>query len=216
MLAAASLTEAFTTIGKQFKALHPDADIVFDFEASSAAAQQITAGAKADVFASASPKNMASVRTFVTAPTTFVTNSLEIAVPTGNPGHVTSLSDLAKKGVKVALCQAQVPCGAAAATVLAKAKLTVKPKTLQPDVKSTLGQVELKSVDAGLVYVTDVKAAGVKVTGITIPSDFNASTAYPIATLTHAPNDVAAQAFVAYVLSPAGQQVLLAAGFAKP
>ena len=137
VLAAASLTEAFTTIGKQFKALHPGADIVFNFEASSAAAQQITAGAKADVFASASPKNMTSVMTFVSTPTTFVTNSLEIAVPPSNPGHVTALRDLAKKSVKVALCQAQVPCGAVATTVLANAKLTVKPKTLQPDFSST-------------------------------------------------------------------------------
>ena len=216
VLAAASLTEAFTTIGKQFKALHPGASIVFDFEASSAAAEQITAGAKADVFASASPKNMASVKSFVTSPVTFVSNSLEIAVPPDNPGRVTTLSDLAKKGVTVALCQPQVPCGAVATTVLANAKLTVKPKTLQPDVKSTLGQVEFKSVDAGLVYVSDVKAAGAKVKGIVIPAGVNASTQYPIATLAHAPDMAAAKAFLAYVLSPAGQQVLLAAGFAKP
>jgi molybdate transport system substrate-binding protein len=215
VLAAASLTEAFTTIGKQFKVAHPGTDIVFNFEASSAAAAQITAGAKADVFASASPKNMASVKTFVTAPANFVSNSLEIAVPPGNPGHVTSLSDLAKKGVTVALCQPQVPCGAVATTVLANAKLKVKPKTLEPDVKSTLGKIELKAVDAGLVYITDVKAAGAKVKGIAIPANVNASTEYPIAALTKAPNAAAAKAFVDYVLSPAGQQVLLAAGFAK-
>lgn len=216
VLAAASLTEAFTTIGKQFKVLHPGVDTVFDFEASSAAAQQITAGVKADVFASASPKNMASVKSFVTSPVTFVSNSLEMAVPPDNPGRVTTLSDLANKSVTVALCQPQVPCGAVAATVLATARLTVKPKTLQPDVKSTLGQVELKSVDAGLVYVSDVKAAGAKIKGIPIPAAANASTLYPIATLAHAPNSAAAKAFVAYVLSPAGQKVLLAAGFAKP
>jgi molybdate transport system substrate-binding protein len=216
VLAAASLTEAFTTIGKQFKVLHPDVNIVFNFEASSAAAQQITSGAKVDVFASASPKNMTSVKTFVTTPTNFVSNSLEIAVPPSNPGKVTSLSDLAKKSVTVALCQPQVPCGAVATTVLANAKLKVKPKTLEPDVKSTLGKVELKAVDAGLVYVSDVRAAGAKVKGIVIPATVNASTLYPIATLTKAPNAAAAKAFVAYVASPAGQQVLLAAGFAKP
>src|ERR1700712_5758189 len=76
VLAAASLSEAFTTIGKQFKVAHPGADIVFNFEASSAAAAQITAGVKADVFASASPKNMTSVKTFVTSPANFVSNSL--------------------------------------------------------------------------------------------------------------------------------------------
>ena len=162
MLAAASLTEAFTTIGKQFKAQHPGVNIVFNFEASSAAAQQITAGAKADVFASASPKNMTQVKSVVTAPTNFVSNSIEIAVPPDNPGKVTALADLAKSSVKVALCQPQVPCGATRTKVLANAKLTVKPKTLEPDVKSTLAKVELKSVDAGLVYVSDVHAAGVE------------------------------------------------------
>lgn len=216
VLAAASLTEAFTTIGKQFKVLHPNVNIVFNFEASSAAAQQITAGAKVDVFASASPKNMTSLKTFVTTPTNFVSNSLEIAVPPDNPGKVTSLADLAKKSVTVALCQPQVPCGAVAKTVLANAKLKVTPKTLEPDVKSTLGKVELKAVDAGLVYVSDVKAAGAKVKGIVIPANVNASTEYPIATLTKAPNAVAAKAFLDYVVSAAGQQVLLAAGFATP
>jgi molybdate transport system substrate-binding protein len=99
--------------------------------------------------------------------------------------------------------------------VLANAKLKVTPKTLEPDVKSTLGKIELKAVDAGLVYITDVKAAGAKVKGIAIPASVNASTEYPIAALTKAPNPATAKAFVDYVLSPAGQQVLLAAGFAK-
>ena len=216
VLAAASLTEAFTTIGKQFKVLHPSANITFNFEASSAASLQITQGVKADVFASASPKNMAMVAKFVGPPTNFVSNTMEIAVPPGNPGHVTALADLAKKTVKVALCQAQVPCGVTAAKVFANAKLTVKPVTLEPDVKSTLAKVELKSVDAGIVYVSDVHAAGTKVTGIVIPANVNATTEYPIATLTKAPNAALAALFVAYVLSPAGQTALQAEGFAKP
>ena len=216
VLAAASLTEAFTTIGKQFKVLHPGANITFNFEASSAASLQITQGVKADVFASASPKNMTMVAKFVQTPTNFVSNTMEIAVPPGNPGHVTTLDDLAKKTVKVALCQAQVPCGVTAAKVFANAKLTVKPVTLEPDVKSTLAKVELKSVDAGIVYVSDVHAAGAKVSGIVIPANVNATTEYPIATLTKAPNAALAKAFVAYVLSPAGQTVLQAEGFAKP
>jgi molybdate transport system substrate-binding protein len=216
VLAAASLTGTFTTLGKQFKVLHPGVNIVFDFEASSAAAQQITTGARVDVFASASPKNMASVKAFVTTPADFVSNSLEIAVPPDNPGRVSGLKDLARKTVSVALCQPQVPCGALARTVLAKAKVTVKPKTLEADVKSTLGKVEFKSVDAGLVYVTDVRAAGARIKGIVIPATVNASTEYPIATLAKAPNATVAKAFVQYVLSPQGQKVLLAAGFSRP
>jgi len=126
------------------------------------------------------------------------------------------VNDLAKSSVKVALCQPKVPCGVVAAGVFKNAGITVKPVTLQPDVKSVLTQVELGNVDAGVVYVTDVKAAGSKVKGVTIPANLNASTLYPIAAITNSKNLSIAQAFVAYVLSPTGQQVLAAAGFEKP
>ncbi len=93
---------------------------------------------------------------------------MEVAVPPNNPGKVTSVTDLAKSSLKVALCQPQVPCGKVAAAVFENAGIKVKPVTLQPDVKSVLAQVELGSVDAGMVYVTDVMAAGAKVKGVTI------------------------------------------------
>ncbi len=141
---------------------------------------------------------------------------MEVATPPGNPGHVSSVADLAKKPVKVALCQPQVPCGAVAAQVFSNAKITVRPVTLQPDVKSVLTQVELGNVDAGMVYVTDVKAAGTKVRGVVIPAAENASTAYPIAPVSKSSHLAVARAFEAYVLSPAGQRVLAAAGFQKP
>ena len=123
---------------------------------------------------------------------------------------------VAGEGVKVALCPAQVPCGTVAAKVFANAKVTVKPVSEEVDVKSVLTKVSLGEVDAGVVYVTDVRSAGDKVKGIEIPADVNASTTYPIATLTKAPNAAAAAAFTAYVLSPDGAAVLSADGFAKP
>ena len=141
---------------------------------------------------------------------------MEVAVPPSNPAKVTSVNDLAKSSVKVALCQPQVPCGVVAAEVFKNARITVKPVTLQPDVKSVLTQVELGNVDAGMVYVTDVRRPASKVKGVTIPASENASTLYPIAALTTASNRPIAQAFVAYVLSPAGEQVLKAAGFEQP
>ena len=79
-----------------------------------------------------------------------------------------------------------------------------------------LTQVETGNVDAGMVYVTDVKAAGSKVKGVTIPASDNATTQYPIATISSSKHKSIAQSFVSYVLSPAGQQVLAAAGFEKP
>lgn len=218
VLAASSLKEAFTTIGQQFEAAHPGVKVVFSFAASSDLSTQITSGSPADVFASASAKNMTQVidAGAASAPTTFAKNVMEIALPPANPGNITALADLAKAGVKLALCQAQVPCGSTAAKVFTNARLTVTPVTLEPDVKSVLAKVELGEVDAGMVYVTDVRAAGDKVKGVEIPADVNASTSYPIAALTKAANAALAQAFVGYVLSADGASVLAADGFAKP
>ncbi|MCL2464625.1 MAG: molybdate ABC transporter substrate-binding protein [Micrococcales bacterium] len=218
VLAAASLQEAFTALGQQFEAANPGVKVQFSFGASSALAEQINSGAPADVFASASPANMAQVVDAggASASTNFVKNVMEIAVPPGNPANITSVADLAKSTVKVALCQPQVPCGAVAAQVFQNANITVTPVTLEADVKSTLSKVELGEVDAGVVYVTDVRSAGDQVLGVPIPDDINASTEYPIAALTKAPNAAGAQAFVSFVLSPAGQSVLAAAGFERP
>jgi molybdate transport system substrate-binding protein len=218
VFAAASLKETFTQLGKQFEAAHPGDTVKFSFGASSTLATQITSGAPADVFASASTKNMDQVVTAgdAASPQNFAKNIMEIAVPPSNPAHVTSVANLASSSVKVALCQPQVPCGVVAGEVFENAKITVKPVTLQPDVKSVLTQVELGNVDAGVVYVTDVMAAGAKVKGITIPAADNASTVYPIATISNSKYQSIAQAFVAYVLSSAGRQVLTVAGFEQP
>jgi molybdate transport system substrate-binding protein len=218
VFAAASLTGTFTELGKQFEAAHPGDTVKFSFGPSSGLATEITSGAPADVFASAATANMDQVVTAGDAsnPQNFAKNIMEVAVPPNNPANVKSVNNLAKKSVKTALCQPQVPCGVVAAEVFKNAGITVKPVTLQPDVKSVLSQVELGNVDAGMVYVTDVMAAGTKVKGVPIPAADNASTLYPIATITSSKQKSEAEAFVAYVLSPAGQQVLTAAGFEKP
>jgi molybdate transport system substrate-binding protein len=218
VFAAASLTESFTQLGKQFEAAHPGDTVKFSFGPSSGLAEQITSGAPADVFASAAPANMDQVVSAgdASGPQNFAKNVMEVATPPDNPGNVESVKDLADDSVKVALCQPQVPCGVVAAEVFKNAGITVKPVTLQPDVKSVLTQVETGNVDAGMVYVTDVQAAGSKVKGVTIPASDNASTLYPIATINSSKHKSEAQAFMNYVLSPAGQQVLAAAGFEKP
>lgn len=218
VLAAASLTDAFGTLGKQFQDANPGTTITFSFGASSALATQIEQGAPVDVFASASQKNMDAVIEAggASASAPFVKNVMQIAVPPTNPGNVTQLADLARPEVKVALCQAEVPCGAVALKVFENAKLTVKPVTQEADVKATLAKVTLGEVDAGVVYVTDVLAAGDKVKAIEIPADVNASTTYPIAALKSSKNAALAQAFVDYVHSADGRTVLTGAGFLAP
>jgi molybdate transport system substrate-binding protein len=149
-------------------------------------------------------------------PRDFAANSMEIAVPPDNPAGIGGLRDLSGNDVKVALCQAQVPCGEVAAEVFAKAGITVKPATEEVDVKSVLTKVSLGEVDAGMVYVTDVRAAGDDVVGVEIPADQNASTTYPIATLTASEHQETAADFVDLVLSEEGAEALADAGFRRP
>jgi molybdate transport system substrate-binding protein len=214
--AAASLTEAFDTLKARFEKHHPGASVKITYGASSDLSTQIVQGAPVDVFASASEKNMTDLGDRAPHPTDFAANTLEIAVPPGNPAHITSVADLAGPGVKVAVCDPAVPCGVVAAQVFRNAGISVHPAASLADVKSTLAAVESGEVDAGLVYVTDVRAAGEKVTGVRIPRGVDASTTYPIAVLRDAANPALARAFVDYVLSAAGRRVLSAAGFRRP
>jgi molybdate transport system substrate-binding protein len=215
VFAAASLTGSFTQLGKDFEKAHPGVKVTFNFAGSSALAQQINQGAPADVFASAAPKNMDQV-TDKNTPTTFVRNTLEIAVPAGNPGKITGLKDFADKDKKIALCAEQVPCGAAADEVFKAAGIAPQPDSLEQDVKAALTKVSLGEVDAALVYKTDVLSAKDKVEGIEFPEADKATNEYPIARLAKAPNPDGAQAFVDYVLSDQGKAVLTAAGFDAP
>lgn len=218
VFAASSLKEAFTTLGDRFMKAHPGTTLTFNFDASSSLAQSITQGQQADVFASASAKNMDTVVQAgdADAPKDFVKNRMEIATPPGNPAGIKTVADLARPGVKVALCDPAVPCGSTALQVFKNAKVSVRPTASEPDVKTTLGVVETKEVDAGMVYVTDVRSAGNSVVGVTIPDNVNASTTYPIAVLSKSGNHNLAQAWVDYVLSARGQRVLIADGFLKP
>jgi molybdate transport system substrate-binding protein len=216
--AASSLTDVFTSLGDQFMSENPGVKITFNFASSSDLAEQIVQGAPVDVFASASDSTMQTVVDAGDAgdPTKFARNSLEIATPPSNPADVSSLNDLAKSSVSVAVCTPDAPCGAATQTLFANNKLKVTPVTLEPDVRSVLTKVTADEVDAGVVYITDVQAAGSDVHGVTIPPPQNVSTDYLIAALSGAGNSSAADAWVAFVLSPTGQKALQQAGFAKP
>jgi molybdate transport system substrate-binding protein len=214
--AASSLTGTFDTVAAAFEKANPGTKVTFNYGGSGALAAAITAGAPVDVFAAASPATMMTVSSAqLTAgtPATFVKNELEIVTPAGNPAGVKGLADFADAAKKIALCDPAQPCGAAAAAVFAAAKITPLPDTLGPDVKSVLTAAELDQVDAGMVYKTDVLSGGAKVTGITFPSASQFIVSYPIAPLTVSKNSKLAAAFVAYVLSPAGQAILKHAGF---
>ncbi|MFM9877472.1 MAG: molybdate ABC transporter substrate-binding protein [Rhodoglobus sp.] len=215
VFAAASLTESFAAIAEAFTAEHPNVEVIFNFGGSSGLATQIVEGAPVDVFAAASPATMTTVTDagFATDPADFATNTLEIAVPTDNPRGVTGLADFANPDFTIALCAVEVPCGAAAAKALDTAGIVASVDTYEQDVKAVLTKVEFGEVDAGLVYRIDVLSAAGAVKGIEFPEAAGAVARYPIATLS---DSAAAAAFVAFVLSDAGQQILRNVGFGAP
>ncbi len=219
VFAAASLTESFTKLGREFESAHAGTNVTFNFAGSSALATQITQGAPADLFAAASPATMKTVVDAGDAdgtPTVFVKNTLVSAVPKGNPKGVTRLAQLSGPDLKVALCAEQVPCGASAKKALDAAGVQVTPVTLEQDVKAALQKVKLGEVDAALVYRTDAKAASAEVDGVEFPESAQAVNDYPIVVVRNAPNKAAAQAFLAFVTSERGRAVLGEAGFQTP
>ena len=216
VFAAASLTKTFGELATKFEAAHPGVTVATSFAGSAELVAQITAGAPADVFASADTTNMAKVSNLVGTPVDFATNVLEIAVPPGNPAKIATLADLAKPGVKTVVCAPAVPCGAATVTVETSAGVKLNPVSEENSVTDVLGKVSSGEADAGLVYVTDVKRAGSSVTGIPFPESSSVVNTYPIATIERSANPKIAQAFVDYVTGTVGRAVLAAAGFGAP
>ena len=215
VFAAASLTESFTELGKRFERKHSGAEVEFNFAGSSQLANQINEGAPADVFASADTHTMDLVAedgSTADEPVVFVRNTLQIAVPPGNPAGVESLSDLSDPQVKVALCAEEVPCGAAAAEALDAAGVEVEPVSREQDVKAALTKTELGEVDASLVYRTDVRASQ-EVEGISFPEAEKTANDYPIAVLQDAPQPGLAQEWLDFVRSAKGDKVFDDAGF---
>jgi molybdate transport system substrate-binding protein len=218
VLAAASLTEAFDDARTVLQRKHPGLTITDSFAGSQQLVAQVEQGAPADVIATADTASMATLVTahLVDAPTVFARNRLEIAVAPGNPKGVHRLADLARPDLTVVLADPSVPVGKAARQALQRAHVTVTPRSLELDVKSVLQKVATGEADAGIVYVTDVTAAGSKVTGVPIPDAQNVIATYPIALITATTHRRAAAAFVGEMVSGDGQRALRARGFLSP
>jgi molybdate transport system substrate-binding protein len=222
VFAAASLTDAFNAEGESFAHLHPAARAKFNFLGSSALATQINEGAPADVFAAADLPNMqkvAAAGNLDGASRIFASNRLQIVVGAGNPKAIKGLADLARPGLVVVLCAPQVPCGTYASQALRKAVVKVTPASQEQDVKGVLTKVALGEADAGIVYVTDIKAGGARVAGVDIPDDQNVVARYPIALVKGAgpaANPSGGRAFIEFIVSKEGQDVLKSFGFSAP
>ena len=216
--AASSLTSTFEELGRRFEETHDGVTVEFSFAGSSDLVAQIQQGAPADVFASADPANMDKLvgdDLAAADPVDFASNTLEIAVPSGNPAGVESLTDLSGD-LNLVVCAPEVPCGAATQKAADAAGVALRPVSEEQSVTDVLNKVITGEADAGFVYVTDVTAAGDAVEGIPFPEADEAVNVYPIAPVAGSANAQLAQEFVDLVLSDQGEAVLEAAGFAKP
>jgi molybdate transport system substrate-binding protein len=214
VFAAASLTDAFGAVETAFKAVNPDVDVVLNLAASSALATQIVEGAPADVFASADETNMNRIADLIdeSAPV-FATNRLQIVTEPGNPLGIASLDDLGDPSILFVTSAPEVPIGRYTAEVLTRAGVNLRPVSYEESVKGILTKVRTGEADAGIVYSTDVTAAGSSVTGVDIADEYNVIARYPIARLTISE---AAATFVDFVLSSAGRSILDEFGFGAP
>ncbi|MEU4450702.1 molybdate ABC transporter substrate-binding protein [Nocardioides sp. NPDC023903] len=216
VFAAASLTDTFTELAEEFEKDHPGVKVTTSFGGSSDLVAQIEDGAPADVFASADTKNMDKLGDLATDPQDFAVNTLEIATPPGNPADITGFQDLAKAGTKVVVCAAEVPCGSATAQMEKETGVDIEPVSEEQSVSDVLAKVTSGDADAGVVYVTDVTAAGDTVTGVEFEESDQVVNTYPISALDGSDDADLAQEFVDLVLSETGQKVLTDAGFSQP
>lgn len=227
--AAASLTDAFTEIGKGFEAANPGVTLTFNFAGSQALRTQVEEGAPADVFASANQAEMDALLAggYISKGTdqVFLTNRLIVILPAENSLELDSLDDLAAPGTKLVLAAEEVPVGKYARQSLDsmdsffnrdfKDMVIENLVSNEDNVKQVVTKVQLGEADAGIVYTSDAVAVP-ELKTIEIPAELNVIAKYPIARLKGSTNSDLADAFIAYVLSEEGQAVLQKWGFASP
>ena len=219
--AASSLSGSFVEIAKAFRKENPKVKVRFNFGSSSSLVAQIQAGAPSDVIATADLSNIEKlVKSGEVAGAIylkmFARNQMAIAVKPGNPLKIKTVGDL--KNVKfLSLCGSTVPCGQYAATVLKLARLNINESkiTRAVDAKSALNAVSIGDADAAVVYLTDVLSAKKSVSLVKIPKALNVDAIYSVALLRTSNNRETAVAFIDYLLSVKGQELLQSFGFIK-
>jgi molybdate transport system substrate-binding protein len=218
--AASSLTDVFTELAKQFRKDNKGVKVRLNFGSSSTLLTQIQSGAPSDIMASADLTNLEKLvasGNVVVTPKVFARNTMAIAVKPGNPKSVRSVADLTSLSF-IALCGKTVPCGVYASSVLTRAGVVIAESkvTRGIDVKATLSAVANGDADAAIVYKTDVSAAKKTVVGIDIPSAQNVKAMYGIAPIRGSKNPANAKAFIDFVMSEQGWQILKSFGFQRP
>jgi molybdate transport system substrate-binding protein len=225
VFAASSLADAFEEIANAFEAANPGVEVRFSFASSSDLAAQLIEGAPADLFASANPAQMQAAQDagrIVGRPVTFARNRLVLIVPADNPAGITRLLDLAMPGVQLIVAAPGVPIRTYTDTLLER--LAADPAygesyrqavmanivSEEQNVRQVAAKIALGEGDAGIVYVSDVTPdMADQVIAIPIPDMLNTLASYPIGITNDSATPVLAQAFLDFLLSEAGQDILV-------
>lgn len=218
VFAAASLSEAFGDARALLEREHPGLSVTVSFAGSQLLVAQVRQGAPADLLATADDVSMRALvgDGLVEQPVVFARNRLEIVVAPGNPKHISGLTDLSRPGLRVVLADASVPAGRYGRHILEAHGVRVAPVSEPLDVKGVVLAVAEGNADAGIVYATDVAAAGSAVGGVPIPPEDNVLATYEIAVVRRSAHPAAARAFLEAVVAGRVQEALRARGFLPP
>lgn len=216
VLAASSLTDVLEDAERSYEKDHPGVDLTFSFAGSQDLASQVSQGVPADVLVTADTETMDGVAGETGEPVVIARNEMVIVTPAENPGHVTSLADLADPGLRLVMAAPEVPAGTYGQEVLDRAGVDATPDSQEPSVRAVLSKVQLGEADAGLVYVTDAASVGDDVRTVAIPERYNVTATYPAATLDDSDHPARARDFVDWLADGEGQRLLREAGFQQP
>lgn len=233
VFAAASLLNAFQEVGEHFKEQHPGLEVTFNFAGSQQLVQQLNQGAEADVFASADAETMDRVisngQVLTGSQQVFAHNQLVVVLPKGSKGEIENIVGLTRPGLRLVIAGEDVPAGKYTRQFLQKAsrdpalgadfanRVLANVISYETAVRGVYNKVIIGEADAGVVYQSDVSGDEDRVDILEIPSDLNILAEYYIAPVSTAPQKNLAEAFIQFVLSDEGQQIITSYGFiSKP
>jgi len=217
VLASSSLTEVFGEMGTAYHQEHPGVRVRFEFGGSPEMVDRLSEHVSGDVLVTADPASMRDAAEHLAGrPRIIAHDTLTIAVRPGNPRRVRGLRDLRRPRLRVVVGAGSVPVGRYTRQVLAKAGLTVQWSSEEISARAVLDRIRSGEADAGIVYITDMRSAGVAASSVPIPADMNVKASFPAAVVKDSEHREAADAFVSWLLTPTAQKLFHKYGFPNP
>ncbi|GAA4298369.1 molybdate ABC transporter substrate-binding protein [Actinomadura luteofluorescens] len=217
VLATSSMTEVLGEIGEAYHQQNPDVRLRFAFGGTPEIADRVAEHEPADVLVTADGPSMDEAAEYLGGRRRVIArDTLTIAVGPGNPRRIRDLRDLARPGLRVVVGAGTVPVGRYTRQVLAKAGVTVRWSSEEIGARAVLDRVRAGEADAGIVFVTDLNSAGIAASSVPIPAAQNVTASFPAAVVRDSGHEDAANAFVAWLVTPDAQRLFNKYGFVTP